>query len=136
MYMKMGKHGQGWGCRRVGCVACWLCACNFGLSAISTYGLCPVHVHVHVFPQDMEVLRRRHAYSTVKLAVRFMRGLHPFFPPSVEVLRPHLRRACMQSTWCCTCFAVTWSCTAASECLDMPAGAGLSWAGSMLSSCS
>lgn len=40
--------------------------------------------------QDMEVLRKRHAYSTVKLAIRFMRGLHPFFPPAVEVLRPHL----------------------------------------------
>lgn len=40
--------------------------------------------------QDMREVSRRYAYSTVRLRLRFMRGLHPFFPPSVEVVWPHL----------------------------------------------
>jgi baculoviral IAP repeat-containing protein 6 len=40
--------------------------------------------------RDMDEVSRRHACSSVHLRVRFMRGLHPFYPPSVEVVRPHL----------------------------------------------
>jgi baculoviral IAP repeat-containing protein 6 len=30
------------------------------------------------------------AVSSIQLRFTFMRGLHPFYPPRVEVLRPHL----------------------------------------------
>ncbi|KIZ04192.1 hypothetical protein MNEG_3760 [Monoraphidium neglectum] len=40
--------------------------------------------------KDMEVVSRRYAYSTLQLRFSFMRGLHPFFPPLLEVVRPHL----------------------------------------------
>ncbi|KAI8463576.1 MAG: hypothetical protein J3K34DRAFT_462370 [Monoraphidium minutum] len=40
--------------------------------------------------KDMEAVSRRHAYSTLQLRFTFMRGLHPFFPPRLEVMRPHL----------------------------------------------
>jgi hypothetical protein len=33
----------------------------------------------------MEVVSRRYAYSTLQLRFSFMRGLHPFFPPLLEV---------------------------------------------------
>jgi hypothetical protein len=38
----------------------------------------------------MEVIAKRFAYSTVQLKIHFMRGLYPFFPPTVEICRPHL----------------------------------------------
>ncbi|GIL55821.1 hypothetical protein Vafri_11171 [Volvox africanus] len=41
--------------------------------------------------QDMREVSRRYFYSTVRLRLRFMRGLHPFFPPSVEVVWPHFK---------------------------------------------
>ena len=41
--------------------------------------------------QDMQEVQRRHQFSTCKLIISFKRGLHPFYPPSVEVVRPHLR---------------------------------------------
>ncbi|KAG2424400.1 hypothetical protein HXX76_014609 [Chlamydomonas incerta] len=40
--------------------------------------------------KDMREVSRRYCYSTVRLRLKFMRGLHPFFPPSVEVVWPHL----------------------------------------------
>lgn len=30
------------------------------------------------------------AVSSIQLRFTFMRGLHPFYPPRVEVVRPHL----------------------------------------------
>lgn len=33
----------------------------------------------------MEAVSRRYAYSTLQLRFTFMRGLHPFFPPRLEV---------------------------------------------------
>ncbi|GLI65397.1 hypothetical protein VaNZ11_008953 [Volvox africanus] len=41
--------------------------------------------------KDMREVSRRYFYSTVRLRLRFMRGLHPFFPPSVEVVWPHFK---------------------------------------------
>lgn len=34
---------------------------------------------------DMDAVARRCAVSTVQLRLTFMRGLHPFFPPRLEV---------------------------------------------------
>ncbi|GIL76692.1 hypothetical protein Vretimale_8765 [Volvox reticuliferus] len=39
----------------------------------------------------MREVSRRYFYSTVRLRLRFMRGLHPFFPPSVEIVWPHFK---------------------------------------------
>lgn len=39
----------------------------------------------------MQEIQRRHQYSFVKLILRFKRGLHPFYPPSVELVRPHFK---------------------------------------------
>ena len=33
----------------------------------------------------MQEIQRRHQFSFVKLIISFKRGLHPFYPPSVEV---------------------------------------------------
>jgi hypothetical protein len=41
-------------------------------------------------PQDMDAVSRRHSTTTLQLRFTFMRGLHPFYPPRVEVVRPHL----------------------------------------------
>lgn len=41
--------------------------------------------------QDMERLSRRWQSSTVQLRLVFQRGLHPFAPPSVEIVRPHFQ---------------------------------------------
>lgn len=41
--------------------------------------------------KDMQEIQRRHQYSFVKLVLKFKRSLHPFYPPSVEVVRPHLK---------------------------------------------
>jgi baculoviral IAP repeat-containing protein 6 len=30
------------------------------------------------------------AVSSIQLRVTFLRGLHPFYPPALEVVRPHL----------------------------------------------
>jgi len=38
----------------------------------------------------MDAISRRYAYSTVQLRFTFMRGLHPFYPPQLQVMRPHL----------------------------------------------
>ncbi len=35
--------------------------------------------------QDLAALGRRHGMSTVHLRLAFARGLHPFYPPSLEV---------------------------------------------------
>ena len=45
--------------------------------------------------QDMLEVSRHYCCSIVSLNVSFMRGLHPFFPPSVEVVRPHFKGACL-----------------------------------------
>ena len=44
---------------------------------------------IRYYSQDMETLSRRRAVSTVHLRLAFARGLHPFYPPSVEVRRFH-----------------------------------------------
>ncbi len=41
--------------------------------------------------KDMQEIQRRHQVSFVKLIISFKRGLHPFYPPSVEVVRPHFK---------------------------------------------
>ncbi|KAL6750233.1 hypothetical protein V8C86DRAFT_877964 [Haematococcus lacustris] len=41
--------------------------------------------------QDMIELQRRHRYSSVCLTLSYMRGLHPFYPASLEIVRPHLK---------------------------------------------
>lgn len=38
----------------------------------------------------MEVVSSKFASSSVQLRFTFMRGLHPFYPPRLEVVRPHL----------------------------------------------
>ena len=38
--------------------------------------------------QDMVELERQHGPGSVQLRLKFKRGLHPFYPPSVELLRP------------------------------------------------
>lgn len=49
------------------------------------------------FPQSSELyndicqLQKQFSYSSIYLLITFKRGLHPFFPPSVEVLRPRLK---------------------------------------------
>jgi len=41
--------------------------------------------------KDMQEIQRRHQYSTVRLFLSFKRGLHPFYPPAVELVRPHFK---------------------------------------------
>ncbi|KAK9830590.1 hypothetical protein WJX81_002568 [Elliptochloris bilobata] len=38
--------------------------------------------------QDIAEMERRHGQCGVRLRLRFKRGLHPFYPPSVELLQP------------------------------------------------
>lgn len=40
--------------------------------------------------QDLTEVSSKWAVSSVQLRFSFMRGLHPFYPPTLEVLRPHL----------------------------------------------
>ncbi|MEW5298580.1 MAG: hypothetical protein WDW36_001686 [Sanguina aurantia] len=40
-------------------------------------------------PQDMREVQKRYAYSSVQLHITFKRGLHPFYPPAVDIVRPH-----------------------------------------------
>lgn len=37
----------------------------------------------------MREVQKRYAYSSVQLHITFKRGLHPFYPPAVEIVRPH-----------------------------------------------
>lgn len=41
--------------------------------------------------QDLAVLQQRHGYSHVQLQLMFKRGLHPFYPPQLELQRPRFR---------------------------------------------
>jgi hypothetical protein len=41
-------------------------------------------------PQDLQEVSSKFAVSSIQLRFTFMRRLHPFFPPRVEVVRPHL----------------------------------------------
>ena len=41
--------------------------------------------------QDLRELEQRHGQSTVVLRMEFKRGLHPFYPPAVRLLRPRCR---------------------------------------------
>ncbi|GMH42387.1 hypothetical protein BSKO_10306 [Bryopsis sp. KO-2023] len=43
--------------------------------------------------QDIAELRKRFSYSSVHLHMTFKRGLHPFFPPRIDVLRPRFKGA-------------------------------------------
>ena len=47
--------------------------------------------------QDMQEIQRRHQFSFVKLIISFKRGLHPFYPPSVEVGIRHLSLGTLSS---------------------------------------
>lgn len=40
--------------------------------------------------QDLVEVSSKFAVSSIQLRFTFMRGLHPFYPPRVEVVRPHL----------------------------------------------
>lgn len=44
---------------------------------------------------DMAELSRRHGYSSVRFTLHFMRGLHPFFPAHVELVRPQFKWVCL-----------------------------------------
>lgn len=50
------------------------------------------HVSVHVLLccglQDLSELERLHGRGEVCLRLKFKRGLHPFFPPQLQLLRP------------------------------------------------
>jgi hypothetical protein len=39
--------------------------------------------------QDLTQCQKQHGFSMVQLRLTFMRGLHPFYPPAVEIVRPH-----------------------------------------------
>eukprot|EP00798_Chlamydomonas_sp_ICE-L_P023073 gene23073-30265_t len=41
--------------------------------------------------KDLQLIQRRYHYSTVKVHITFKRGLHPFYPPSLELKRPHFQ---------------------------------------------
>jgi baculoviral IAP repeat-containing protein 6 len=41
-------------------------------------------------PQDLQGVSAKWAVSSIQLRFTFMRGLHPFYPPRLEVVRPHL----------------------------------------------
>lgn len=41
--------------------------------------------------KDIAELQKQYSYSTVQLHFLFKRGLHPFYPPRVEVLRPRFK---------------------------------------------
>jgi baculoviral IAP repeat-containing protein 6 len=45
---------------------------------------------VHCIAQDLRELDRQHGRNHVCLRLRFKRGLHPFFPPQVQLLRPRI----------------------------------------------
>ena len=51
----------------------------------------PEPVRYTVMPQDLRELDRRHGARKVCLRMAFKRGLHPFYPPAVQVLRPRMR---------------------------------------------
>lgn len=42
---------------------------------------------------DISELQKKSSYSSVHLLITFKRGLHPFFPPRVEILRPRFKGA-------------------------------------------
>ena len=46
---------------------------------------CSVHVSVL---QELKQLGKQHGLSSVQLRLTFKRGLHPFYPPLVELLKP------------------------------------------------
>ena len=41
--------------------------------------------------KDMVEIQKRYSYSSISIIIRFKRGLHPFYPPAVEIVRPHLK---------------------------------------------
>lgn len=41
--------------------------------------------------KDFVELRKRYGFSSVELLLTFKRGLHPFYPPRVEILRPRFK---------------------------------------------
>jgi hypothetical protein len=41
--------------------------------------------------KDMQEVQKRYGYSSVSVTLTFMRGLHPFFPASLEIVRPHFK---------------------------------------------
>jgi hypothetical protein len=45
---------------------------------------------VPAFLQDLAEVSSKFAVSSIQLRFTFMRGLHPFSPPRLEVVRPHL----------------------------------------------
>lgn len=51
---------------------------------------CPLCSAPHSHPQDLQEVSAKWAVSSIQLRFSFMRGLHPFYPPRLEVVRPHL----------------------------------------------
>lgn len=41
--------------------------------------------------QDLQELEEKHGQSQVMLRMEFKRGLHPFYPPTVQLVRPRCR---------------------------------------------
>jgi baculoviral IAP repeat-containing protein 6 len=50
----------------------------------------PVHGCTYYTLQDLQEVSAKWAVSSIQLRFTFMRGLHPFYPPRLEVVRPHL----------------------------------------------
>jgi baculoviral IAP repeat-containing protein 6 len=40
--------------------------------------------------KDLQLLKASHGIDTVELSVTFTRGLHPFYPPKVQLIRPRM----------------------------------------------
>ena len=45
----------------------------------------------HAVTQDLDELKEKHGQSQVLLRMEFKRGLHPFYPPTVQLVRPRCR---------------------------------------------
>jgi hypothetical protein len=43
----------------------------------------------YLLRQDLLELQKKYTYSNVQLRVHFKRGLHPFYPPAIQIIRPH-----------------------------------------------
>ena len=60
--------------------------------------------------QDLAILGRRHGMSTVHLRLAFARGLHPFYPPSLEVSHSQRQLACFSSCPRCLLYLIISHC--------------------------
>lgn len=46
---------------------------------------------LHAVLQDLRQLEEQHGQSELVLHMQFKRGLHPFYPPTVQLVRPRCR---------------------------------------------